>query len=184
MNTLHSLLQRPAFPPVGFTPVTLRFASLDKKLEWELSAFLEARMPTYIRQLIIIHPSGNDTESGCIAFAVKDNPLTIETVQSTLKPLWSEIAAYRKHPEVDVGLFVGQTDTHPSFMSNSNILEQVKSFAASCKEAGSMPLELHLPSSLTSYERLQVHKAAESLGLNHASTGEGKDRHIVLQKWT
>ena len=188
VNTLHNLLQRPAFPPVGFTPVTLRFGSLDKKLEWELSTILEARMPTYIRQLILkgitIHPSGDDAESGCIAFAVKDNPLTIETVQSTLKPLWNEIDVYRKHPEVDVGLFVGQTDTHSSFTLNSNILEQVKSFAASCKEAGSMPLELHLPSSLTSYERLQVHEAAESLGLNHASTGEGKDRHIVLQKWT
>ena len=188
MNTLHNLLQRPTFPPVGFTPVTVRFRSPDKKLEWELSTILEARMPTYIRQLILkeitIQPSGDDPESGCIAFAVKNDPLTIETVQSTLKPLWNEIAVYRKHPEVDIGLFVGQ-DIHPSFTPDSSILVQIKSFAASCREAvSSMPLELHLPSSLTSYERLQVHEAAESLGLNHTSTGEGKDRHIVLRKCT
>lgn len=188
VDVFWNLLQRPAFPPLGFTPVTLRFGSLDKKLEWELATILEARMPTYIRQLIskgiTIQPSGDDVESGCIAFAVKDDPLTIKTVQSTLKPLWNEIAVYRKHPEVDIGLFVGQTDAYHSSTSDANILEQVKSFAASCRKAGGVPLELHLPSSLTSYERWQVHEAAESLGLNHVSIGEGKDRHIVLQQCT
>ena len=189
VNTLCNLLQRPAFPPLGFTPISLRFGSVDKKLEWELSTILEARVPTYIRQLIskgiTIQPSGDDAESGCIGFAVKDNSLAIETVQATLKPLWNEIAVYRKHPEVDIGLFVGQSDAlHHSCTPASDIVEQVRSFAASEREAGGMPLELHLPSSLTSYERLRVHEAAESLGLNHVSVGDGKDRHIVLQKST
>ena len=187
VEALCDLLQRPAHPPLGFTPVALKFGSLDKKLEWELSTILEARMPTYIHQLITkgvsVHPSGNDMEAGYIAFAVKDDPSTVETVQSTLKPLWNEVAVYRKHPEVDIGLFIGQTDVHHLSTPGSNVLEQVRSFAASSSaEPGGVALELHLPSSLTSYERWQVHEAAESLGLSHVSTGEGKDRHIVLQK--
>lgn len=38
------------------------------------------------------------------------------------------------------------------------------------------------PSTLNSYERRLVHEICDEVGLQHESQGEGKERHIVLQK--
>nr|XP_033784276.1 DNA-binding protein SMUBP-2 [Geotrypetes seraphini] len=42
--------------------------------------------------------------------------------------------------------------------------------------------EVDFPSSLNSHERLLVHQLAEEYGLQHISTGEGKERHITVGK--
>ncbi|XP_029438093.1 DNA-binding protein SMUBP-2 [Rhinatrema bivittatum] len=42
--------------------------------------------------------------------------------------------------------------------------------------------QVDFPSSLNSHERLLVHQLAEEYGLQHISTGEGKERHITVSK--
>ncbi|NXI88632.1 SMBP2 protein, partial [Rhipidura dahli] len=42
--------------------------------------------------------------------------------------------------------------------------------------------QLDFPASLNSHERMQVHVLAEELGLQHLSSGEGRDRYISVRK--
>ena len=42
--------------------------------------------------------------------------------------------------------------------------------------------ELHLSANLGRYERLVAHEKAGSLGLEHASVGDGPARHIVVRR--
>nr|CCA22172.1 conserved hypothetical protein [Albugo laibachii Nc14] len=48
--------------------------------------------------------------------------------------------------------------------------------------ASSSTLPMHLSPSLNSFERLLAHDCAERLGLEHCSTGQGLDRHVVISK--
>ncbi|XP_030056992.1 DNA-binding protein SMUBP-2 [Microcaecilia unicolor] len=43
-------------------------------------------------------------------------------------------------------------------------------------------VQVDFPSSLNSHDRLLVHQLAEEYGLQHISTGEGKERHITVSK--
>jgi len=58
-----------------------------------------------------------------------------------------------------------------------DVIEQITHFAS-----GSPERELHLPPSLTAYNRLLVHETAERLGLKHTTVGTEKNRHIVLKR--
>jgi 2'-5' RNA ligase len=193
-----SIIQRPAFPPPGFKSVAIQFESGDKKIEWELETILEARMPTYIRQLIMkgldIQPSGNDISCGCVTFAVRDRDTATETVNSVFKPLWNELERYRKNQSVCIRLVFDHPfpqSFHPRGapsqrldVADAEVLQKVNDFAAQNSTAKSYSLggsvELHLPSSLTSYQRLLVHQRAEQLGLNHVSVGVGPERHVLV----
>jgi len=42
--------------------------------------------------------------------------------------------------------------------------------------------EILFPSSLSSYERMLVHEISTKLGLNHISTGDNDNRHVVVSK--
>ncbi|NXF92605.1 SMBP2 protein, partial [Eubucco bourcierii] len=46
----------------------------------------------------------------------------------------------------------------------------------------SSEVQLDFPPSLSSHERLLVHQAAEELGLQHASSGEGRQRYLRVRK--
>ncbi|NXE98238.1 SMBP2 protein, partial [Menura novaehollandiae] len=46
----------------------------------------------------------------------------------------------------------------------------------------SSEVQLDFPPSLNSHERMQVHVLAEELGLQHLSSGEGRDRYISVRK--
>uniref|UniRef100_A0A8C8RWE1 DNA-binding protein SMUBP-2 n=1 Tax=Pelusios castaneus TaxID=367368 RepID=A0A8C8RWE1_9SAUR len=46
----------------------------------------------------------------------------------------------------------------------------------------SSEVQLHFPSSLNSHDRMLVHQMAEEYGLQHISTGEGRERYISVSK--
>ena len=56
--------------------------------------------------------------------------------------------------------------------------ERLKNFLESENERN----VLEFPTNLSSFERLLVHKIAETLDLIHESVGEGEERHIVVKK--
>ena len=128
-------------------------------------------------------PDGNPSCSNKFCFAVLSLKSSRETLQHVLRPFWNELEEYRKKEGVNIHLTFGQpSDTaRPSQNSSHHdkkphFLEQVTSFASSSR------VELHLPSTLSSSERMLVHEEAERLRLLHKTVGGRKDRHLVLRK--
>lgn len=156
---------------------------------------MEARLPSYIRQLLShgldIKSDGNVTNKSRFCFAVPPLKSAKDTLQQVLRPFWSELADLRKQDGLTIQLNFGQptlTTASPSLDAVSDIagkdpksaalVDQVTKFASSTDSSK----ELHLPSTLTSHARLLVHEMAERLGLQHSSVGNGRDRHVVLKK--
>ena len=189
---LYSLLEPSLYPPQGYVGVCISYNSQEKKLAWELDSFLEGRVSAYIYKIISkgvsVLPGGNGNP-GSICFAVKDETSSTDAVHDVLKSLWTELAHYRKHPSVHFQLIIGSSPTSLDCIrgtlltgiSDYNIVEQIMTFATSVKLQSKEPGVLRLPSSLTSYERMLVHDCAERLGLDHLSSGDGKNRHVILK---
>lgn len=181
------LLTRPSFPPKGYTTVELSLSSSDKALHWSLNTIIEARLPSYIRQLLELGldvvPNGNNSPHR-FCFAVPVAKSSKQTLQQVLRPFWNEISEYRSQSNVDIRLNFGSDlpqgknpskDGQPS-SSETELTEQLSKFAASKDKV------LHLPCSLSPFERMIVHETAERLGLQHRSEGTGKARHIAVYK--
>ena len=191
-NCCEEMSDRPPFPPEGYTLVELELSGSDAVLLWKLSSIIEARLPTYIRQLlemgVDVSPDGNPSNERKFCFAVPRSKSNKETLQQILRPFWTELVKYRKDSDVRIELTFGISNDNPTpsdpviseahaLTSTGVVIEQIAQFAASTS-AG----ELHLPSSLTSYDRLLVHETAERFHLHHATVGSGKQKHIVLKK--
>ena len=181
------LLRRPDFPPKSHTRVEIKLTGSNKLLMWQARAVVEARLPSYIRQLVErglnVIPDGNPSCSDKFCFAVLTLKSSRETLQRILRPFWNELEEYRKKDGVNIHLTFGHPDdaSSPSKNSSSNdknppFIDQVTSFASSSRK------ELHLSPTLSSCERMLVHEAAERFGLLHKTVGSGKDRHLVLKK--
>ena len=186
------MTDRPPFPPMGYTTVELSFSGTKETLLWKLHTIVEARLPSYIRQLLslglTVIPDGNAHNERKLCFAVPNTKASRQTLQQVLRPFWSEISEFRKQAGVSIELTFGADaeSTPAPNLSTSNIqtatitgdvIAQISHFAS-----GSPERELHLPPSLTAYNRLLVHETAERLGLKHTTVGTEKNRHIVLKR--
>ena len=193
------LLQRAEYPHDNYIPVNIKISGKDEFLKWKAGIIVEARLPSYVRQIISrgldVRPDGNVKNCNKYSFSVPPLKSAKDTLQEILRPFWVELAELRKQDGLSILLNFDQSTTTTSspaldaLSSTANnepktaeIIEQVTTFAAqvSSKDSSS-PKQLHLPTTLTSHARLLVHEAAERLGLQHSSVGIGKDRHVVLQ---
>lgn len=84
-----------------------------------------------------------------------------------------------QHPEESKGKF---QETIPT----EKILARVREFAKASNSLDGVPAEgigeLVLPPELSARQRALVHEAAEALGLEHASQGDGPRRRLVLRR--
>jgi 2'-5' RNA ligase/predicted kinase/uncharacterized protein (UPF0248 family) len=172
------MLMRPAFPPSGYTPVWLVCGGGDHVTKWRLQTLLEAKLPTFIQHLLStgldVALDGNGVQTS-FCFAVQESESTQKTVQLVFKKFWNEFSEYRNRKDIQLEMKFSRT----SELSNSSndIAKEVEQFAASSKLT-----ELHLPSSLSSYDRLLIHETAERLGLNHKTMTVGGKKHIYVSK--
>ena len=175
------------FPPEGYTPIELSLSGSNEASLWKLYTVVEARLPSYIRQLLSlgvdVHPDGN-TSNQRFVFTIPHSKSSKQILQQVMRPFWSEMLEFRNQGGVNVELTFGQRldSTQPlSSLVNKAIPDGVNETIMQFNSQSSSK-ELHLPASLNRYERLQVHETAENLGLSHSTVGEGKDRHIVITK--
>ncbi len=99
-------------------------------------------------------------------------------------PFWKELEHYRYlgvSMEIRIGsenelLFQADGKVAPVEL-DAKWAEVVTTFSGDAARSA-----LEMPASLSSAERQAVHVLAESLGLQHESTGRGASRHIVLKK--
>lgn len=181
------MMVRPVFPPSGYIPVWLLCTGNDPLLVWKLKTLLEAKLPTFIRQLassgLDVVLDGNSIHSS-FCFALQETKSTKDTLQITFRRFWNEFSEYRNQKDVRLELKFGRSteSEHPTEAvsgegsSGYATRQKVEEFAS-----GDMS-ELHLPSSLSSYERLLAHETAEKLGISHKTLGEGSKRHVYLYK--
>lgn len=185
LSSYEELLSRSVFPPEEYTPVEIRLSGSDSLKKWRARMIIEARLPTYVRQLLsrglnVVSNGNKNNDRFC--FAVPQLPSSKETLQQVLRPFWSEMADLKKEDGLSIHLTLGlPTDIQSPVTTTTDVrarvvLESVRSFVSSEQR------ELHLPSSLTAHTRLLVHETAETLGLAHSSVGKGNNRHIVLKK--
>ena len=183
------LFMRRDFPPDSYTPVEIRLSGNNELMKWKGKMIVEARLPTYIRQLLAqglnIVTDGNIKNTTCFRFAVPSVKSAKETLQSVLRPFWNELADLRKENGLTINLTFGQAigigptatgSDVPTDAKTAAIVEQVTSFASSTDK------ELRLPSTISAHTRLLIHESAERLGLQHSSVGTGRNRYIVLKK--
>ena len=179
------ILKRSEFPPDGYTPVEIRLSGTDSLKKWKARMLIEARLPSYIRQLLSrgldVMSNGNKNNDR-FCFAVPQSDSSKGILQQVLRPFWNEMADIKKEDGVSIHLTLGlptDAQSHVNTATDSRargVLESVRLFVSSEQR------ELHLPSSLTAHTRLLVHETAETLGLAHSSVGKSNNRHIVLNK--
>ena len=177
-------MNRRPFPPQEYIPVTILCRANNYSKQWELDSVLEARLPTYISNLfscgLDVIPDGNEVCGG-VCFAVRNTNSSKEIIQDVFRKLWSEFSTYHKQKEIHMELkfsissYLDRKDGI-GMDSASNSVYKVQEFMASEQS------DLHLPATLTSYERRLVHEEAERLHLHHKTEGTGKERHIHLYK--
>eukprot|EP00731_Ephydatia_muelleri_P030433 Em0021g956a len=179
ITVFEDMMSHAQFPPEGYTTVDLILSGTDDSQLWKLHTLIESRLPTYIRQLLRcgldVTPDGHVRNERKFSFAVPNSKQTKDTLQQVLRPLWNELADYRKNKSASVELTFGMAVQGAE--GKGDLEEQVAQFARTTTST-----ELHLPPSLSSYERLKVHEAAEQLGLVHCTVGNGKSKHIVIKK--
>lgn len=187
------MLSRPAFPPEHHVPVWLvceaeggRGDDDTTPLLWRLRTLLEAKLPTLVRHLhsagLEVALDGNGVLRSGFCFAVRDSPSTRNTVQQVFRKFWNEFSEYRNRKEVRLELRFSRRGGEleglggTAAVAGDQVVKRVEEFAL-----GELK-ELHLPPTLTSYERLLVHEMAEQLGLSHKSVGQEDKRHVYLYK--
>ena len=173
------LLMRPVFPPRGYMPVWLLSEGGEHVDQWKLRTLLEAKLPTFIQQLLSrglqVVLDGNGVHSS-FCFAVQETPNTKHTLQLVFRKFWNEFSEYRNRKDIRLELKFSRTSDTEDLAGGDKVCKQVEEFA------GSERTDLHMPSSLTSYERLLVHETAERLGLKHKTIDQENKRHIYLHK--
>ena len=176
------MLTRPLFPPIGYIPIRLLISGGESTVQWKLETVLEARLPTFIRQLLSsgldVVPDGNIVLSS-LCFAVQETKSTTKIVQAVFRQFWNEFSEYQNRKDIKLELKCEGTvspQQNKDEEDGNDITKQVTEFVSSELS------ELHFPASLTSYERLLVHETAERLGINHKTEGNGNKRHIFLYK--
>ena len=186
------MTDRPVFPPKESTVVELSLSGAKEALLWKLHTVVEARLPSYIRQLLSagleVTPDGNVRNERKFCFAVPHTKSSKQMLQQTLRPFWNELSEFRKQSGVNVELTFGQDAESPTATLDTSSTLCTATASGSCIEqimqfvSGSSSKELRLTDTLSGYERLLVHETAERLGLQHTTVGTGKHRHIVLVK--
>lgn len=174
------MMTRPAFPPSKYTPIWLQWSGGDSIGQWKLKTLLEAKLPTFIRQLLFsgleVVLDGNGVHSS-FCFAVPETKSTKTTLRQVFRKFWNEFSEFQNQKDVRLELKFSRSLEQEEMSEDANsVSKQVKEFAS-----GDL-LELHLPATLSSYERLLVHETAERLGVNHNTVGEGSNRHVHLFK--
>lgn len=194
------LLTRSEYPLDGYIPVDIKIIGRDDVLKWKAGIIVEARLPSYIRQIIScgldVKPDGNVKNTRKYSFSVPPLKSAKNMLQQILRPFWVELAEIRKQDGVNIQLnfdqpqAIGTSSSSPKAKTDESeqqvsvdpksveIIEQVTRFAASAAPKE----QLHLPSTLTAHARLLVHETAERNGLHHTSIGTGKNRHVLLEK--
>ena len=193
LSCYSQLLERTEFPPEGHTAVEIKLTGSSPVLKWKARTLIEARLPTYIRQLLTkglqVVSDGNVKNGGKLCFAVPSLKSAKETLQTVLRAFWSEMSEYRKKEGLQIHMTFGKPSDTTTTTSigqtvqakqspNTSFLDLVTSFATTT----STDTELHLSSHLTAHDRLLVHEAAERLGLQHTTITSGREKHIVLRK--
>ena len=190
--TYEEMVDRFPFPPQGYNTVELSLGGTDAVSLWKLNSTVEARLPTYTRQLLRagldVIPNGS-SKDGNFIFAVNDSKSTSQTLQSTLRPFWNEIEEFRKQSGVTVELKMGpgrgqSDDKSPEKGTLSSAMEavmrQIEEFASS--SSSDSKAELTLKSLQSKHERMLVYETAERLGLKHNTISFGKKKDIKLTK--
>lgn len=176
-------MKRPPFPPHGYVPVRILCSAKDRRIQWELEAVLEARLPTYISQLfscgLDIVPDGNEICAGA-CFAVRKTNSYAATLQEVFRKFWNEFSMYHKQTDVHMEM---KFDDSLDLEQNMDVDGVKDSTVRKVVEFASSDLsDLHLSASLTSTERRLAHETAERLRISHRTEGEGNERHIHLFK--
>lgn len=193
LTCYEELIDRSApFPPEGNTVVEIILSGTNKVALWKLHTIVEAKLPCYIYQLISsgldILPNGNTEDEKKFCFAVSHVKSLKQTLQQVLRPFWNEIEEFRKEKGVHIELNLGQPAdiNDPSLRTyqpeeqetaTSPIIDLITQFASDPTR-----MELHLSSSLKSYERKLVRDTCEKLGLSHTTTDSGREKHVVIRK--
>ena len=178
------------YPPDGYTLIELNLSGSNAVELWRLHTIVEARLPSYIRQLISsgldILPDGNTENKRKFSFAVPQTKSVKPILQQVLRPFWNEISKFRNNEEgVNITLNFGQSDTQPDRKSNQTdakkcslpAIDDITRFMSDPKQN-----EIHISSHLTSYERMLVHETCEQLGLSHVTITDDKQKHIIVRK--
>ncbi|XP_038663403.1 DNA-binding protein SMUBP-2 [Scyliorhinus canicula] len=102
--------------------------------------------------------------------------------RSTEKPACKKKAANDSRSSIEkegggAGILEQTTKTMVVKDNSEKLKEQITHFIEDCART-----KFEFPASLNSHDRLLVHQIAEELGLQHFSTGESKDRFIVVAK--
>jgi uncharacterized protein (UPF0248 family) len=178
------------YPPEGYTLVEIKLSGSNKIALWRLHAIVEARFPSYARQLISqgldILPDGNVENKTKFVFAIMHTKATKQTLQQVLRPFWNEISRFKSEEGVNISLTFGRTADNSSSSENSH-QEQPKESIPAIKEltkfvSDSTQFEMMISCPLTSYERMLVHEKCEQLGLNHATIVVRNEKHILVKK--
>ncbi|CAI8031594.1 NEDD4-binding protein 2-like 2 [Geodia barretti] len=185
------LMDRSAiYPPEGYTLVEIKLSGSNKIALWRLHAIVEARFPSYARQLISqgldILPDGNVENKTKFVFAIMHTKATKQTLQQVLRPFWNEISRFKSEEGVNISLTFGRTAENSSSSEKSH-QEQPKESIPAIKEltkfvSDSTQFEMMISCSLTSYERMLVHEKCEQLDLNHSTIVVRKEKHILVKK--
>ena len=186
LSCYEDMMARPVFPPpAGYSPVWLLCTGGDHVVNWKLQTLLEAKLPTFIHQLLStgldVVLDGNGVRSS-FCFAVQETSSTKTTVQLVFRKFWNEFSEYRNRKDVKLELkFSGKLEPEcfqeAASEEGSMVSKRVEEFAASQQS------DVHFPVTLSSYERLLVHETAERLGLNHETISDGSGKkHVFLYK--
>ena len=179
----------PPYPPEGYTMVEINLSGENAVALWRLQAMVEARFPSYIRQLISqgldILPDGNVENKRRFAFAVQHTKSTKQTLQQVLRPFWNEISKYRSEEGVNISLAFGRTSddsssddpTQTVLKGSTPAVDEIRKFNSDPTQS-----EMLVSSELSAYERMLVHEACEQLGLSHSTIVVRKQKHILVKK--
>ena len=180
------------YPPEGYTTVEVNLSGSNTVALWKLHVIVEARFPSYIRQLISsgldVHPDGNTQNERRFVFAVPHTKSTKHTLQQVLRPFWNEIAEFRKEEGVNINLNFGQASSRNLASENFDkadlkhtlpppIIDAIMEFVTD-----PVRTEMRVSSQLKPFERMRVYETCEQLSLNHTTTASGKEKHIIIKK--
>lgn len=169
------MMSRPDFPPQDYTLISLQCSGDDPAAMWALQTVLEARLPTFIRQLlsskIDVVPDGNSLHT-TLCFAVRADQATESSLKTVFKKFWEEFSDYKTRKDVRLELKFGESEEFGSL--SSDITKQVTEFASSDSLK-----EFYFPVDFGSFQRRLVHEAAERVGVKHKTVYNSENKKQV-----
>ncbi len=188
--TYHTLRAQVPIPQPAYTTVSVRLRSKDEVLLWKAASVVEAKLPTYIRQLldakidVIPCLTTNDERTCIFCFAVPEGGSGQKTIQQIFRPFWGEVSEYRTTDSASIDLVFESLLQYEQEEVMKTVADTTVQTCASLvtKFCSSGEKEVHLSADLSSYERRLVHEAAERMGVLHNTVNKDSHPHIVLQR--